>query len=64
MRGEDPRIHLKKEALSKMMDRRVKPGDDVSRKIRQFSINLFRIDRSKQTIDQGLRDALIGHRLE
>jgi hypothetical protein len=28
MRGLDPRIHLEKAFLSKMMDCRVKPGND------------------------------------
>jgi hypothetical protein len=30
MRGLDPRIHLKKESRFKMMDCRVKPGNDVA----------------------------------
>src|SRR5437899_12092734 len=43
-----------KENLIKKMNCQVKPGNDIS---------LF-VERSEQTIDQGLRDALIGHRLE
>jgi hypothetical protein len=54
MRGLDPRIHLKK-SFFKMMDCRVKPGNDTL---------LFFVERGEQPVDQGLRNALIGHRLE